>query len=138
MKQKLNAYYFGGLSLIVLIAAGIPILFFKDYFNSLVVLAGVFVLATVSILSFMVAGRSVGHENPNRFVRGVMLGTMLKFFFCIIAVVVWLFLYKETFDKSVLFLFMAYYFVFTVFESILLSNEAKKSVAQRKLDKSSM
>ena len=92
----------------------------NGYFTRNVILIGTCVLAGISILSYYISSRNVNSDNPNQFVRGVMGGTFLKFFLCIVAAAIFIFLMKKNLHKPDLFLLMFFYLVFTVLETGLL------------------
>jgi hypothetical protein len=98
------------------------------YFNRQVIIAGTLVLALISLMTFLIVSRTVDHDNPNRFVRGVMGGTFLKFFLCIIAAGILLFIYKKQLHKPDLFLLMFVYIVYTVVETAVLSKVSKQVI----------
>ena len=92
----------------------------NGYFTRNVILIGTCVLAGISILSYYISSRNVNSDNPNQFVRGVLGGTFLKFFLCIVAAAIFIFLMKKNLHKPDLFLLMFVYLVFTVLETGLL------------------
>jgi len=92
----------------------------NGYFTRNVILIGTCVLAGISILSYYISSRNVNTDNPNQFVRGVMGGTFLKFFLCIVAAAIFIFLMKKNLHKPDLFFLMFVYLVFTVLETGLL------------------
>jgi len=92
----------------------------NGYFTRNVILIGTCVLAGISILSYYISSRNVNTDNPNQFVRGVMGGTFLKFFLCIVAAAIFIFLMKKNLHKPDLFLLMFVYLIFTVLETGLL------------------
>jgi len=92
----------------------------NGYFTRNVILIGTCVLAGISILSYYISSRNVNSDNPNQFVRGVMGGTFLKFFLCIVAAAIFIFLMKKNLHKPDLFFLMFVYLVFTVLETGLL------------------
>jgi hypothetical protein len=83
-------------------------------------------VAAISFLSYFISARSVNSDNPNKFVRGVMGGTFLKFFLCIVAVGILLFLLQKKLHKPDLFLLMFVYLVYTVVETGLLFTLSRK------------
>ena len=84
-------------------------------------------LAVISLLSAMLVLRSIKNDNPNAFVRAKMTGTMIKFFACILALLVYVFLNDRTLPhKPSLFLFVGMYIVYAIIESAYLSKVARK------------
>lgn len=87
---------------------------------------GIVFLAMISLLTFFLSARFVNAENPNRFVRGIMGATFLKFFLCIIAALIWLLKSGRHLNKPDLFALMGVYIAYTVLESYMLSTASRK------------
>lgn len=122
-----NKFYF----LLVIITCALLVIeyFLSDqnlYFTRNIVFAGTLIVAAISALSYFIASRSVDNENPNRFVRGVMGGTFLKFFLCIVAAVIFVFVVKKNLHKPDLYLLMFVYLIYTVAETAFLYSISKK------------
>jgi hypothetical protein len=115
-----RSYLIFALTTIVLLAVEILLSAPDGYFTRNIILYGTLVVAAISFLSYLISARSVNSKNPNEFVRGVMGGTFLKFFLCIVAVGVLLFLLQKKLHKPDLFLLMFVYLVYTVVETGLL------------------
>jgi hypothetical protein len=111
---------------IVLLAVEILLSAPDGYFTRNIILYGTLVVAAISFLSYFISARSVNSDNPNKFVRGVMGGTFLKFFLCIVAVGILLFLLQKKLHKPDLFLLMFVYLVYTVVETGLLFTLSRK------------
>lgn len=92
-----------------------------------VFLTGILFMAIISLSTFLFSARFVNAENPNRFVRGIMGGTFLKFFLCIIAALVWLLKSGKHLHKPDLFALMGVYILYTVLESYVLSGATKSA-----------
>lgn len=90
-------------------------------------LGGVVFLALVSLQTFFLSIRFVNAKNPNRFVRGIMGATFLKFFLCIIAAIIWLMRSGKQLNKPDLFALMGVYIAYTILESLVLSARSKRS-----------
>lgn len=101
----------------------------EGYLSRNVILPGIIILASISIISFLVSERSLMHDNPNRFVRGVMASTFLKFFLCILSVGVLLFSLKQKLHKPDLFTLMGVYMIYSIVEAWILSQAARKKNA---------
>lgn len=86
---------------------------------------GTLVLAFIAFLSFFFTEKSISHENPNRFVRGVMLATIIKFFLCIIGVAALLLTLRKNLHKPDLFLLMFVYLIYAAIESVIMSKLAR-------------
>ncbi len=93
----------------------------NQYFTRVIVMSGTIALAFISVLTYYISSRSVGSDNPHRFVRGVMSGTFIKFFLCIMAVGILLFVTHKKLHKPDLFLLMFVYIIYTVIETAMLS-----------------
>ena len=121
-----KSYLIFALTTIVLLAVEILLSAPDGYFTRAIILYGTLVVAAISFLSYFISARSVNSDNPNKFVRGVMGGTFLKFFLCIVAVGVLLFLLQKKLHKPDLFLLMFVYLVYTVVETGLLFTLSRK------------
>ena len=121
-----KSYFIFALTTIVLLAVEILFSAPDGYFTCTIILYGTLVVAAISFLSYFISARSVNSDNPNKFVRGVMGGTFLKFFLCIVAVGVLLFLLQKKLHKPDLFLLMFVYLVYTVVETGLLFTLSRK------------
>ncbi|MBL7765087.1 MAG: hypothetical protein JNJ58_03265 [Chitinophagaceae bacterium] len=103
----------------------------QGYLSRNVMIPGIIILAIISILSFLVSERSLLHDNPNRFVRGVMASTFLKFFLCILSVGILLFSLKQKLHKPDLFALMGVYMIYSIVEAWILSQAARKKNASK-------
>ena len=121
-----KSYLIFALTTIVLLAVEILLSAPDGYFTRAIILYGTLVVAAISFLSYFISARSVNSDNPNKFVRGVMGGTFLKFFLCIVAVGILLFLLQKKLHKPDLFLLMFVYLVYTVVETGLLFTLSRK------------
>jgi hypothetical protein len=121
-----RSYLIFALTTIVLLAVEILLSAPDGYFTRNIILYGTLVVAAISFLSYFISARSVNSKNPNEFVRGVMGGTFLKFFLCIVAVGILLFLLQKKLHKPDLFLLMFVYLVYTVVETGLLFTLSRK------------
>ena len=108
----------------MLIFAGAPL------FTPTVTLLGIAFVALVSLVSYGFASKSINDPNPNKFVRVVMSMTMIKFFVCLIGAGAMIFTLKKELNKPDLYLLMGVYLVYSIMESIFLSQLAR----QRKTD----
>jgi hypothetical protein len=95
-------------------------------FTRMVTMCSTLFLALITFLSFYFTHASIMHENPNKFIRGVMAGTMIKFFACIAGVTVLLFTLKKELHKPDLFLLMFVYMIYATIEAVTLSKLNKK------------
>ncbi|GBL35620.1 hypothetical protein EMGBS15_12150, partial [Filimonas sp.] len=109
--MKNNAYLVFTLTTLLLLTTEYFLSAPDGYFTRVIVLAGTGVVGAISFLSYFISSRSVNSENPSQFVRGVMGGTFLKFFLCIVAVAVLLFTTQKKLHKPDLFLLMFVYLI---------------------------
>ena len=93
----------------------------EGLFTGSVVQIGTLILAVIAFLSFYFTEKSISHENPNKFVRGVMLATLIKLFLCIIGVGVLLVTLRKDLHKPDLFLLMFVYMIFSSVEAVIMS-----------------
>lgn len=91
-------------------------------FTRSVVQIGTLILAIIAFLSFYFTEKSITHENPNKFVRGVMLATIIKLFLCIIGVGVLLVTLRKDLHKPDLFLLMFVYMIYSTVEAVIMSS----------------
>lgn len=125
MKQKF--YLVLTLTTIALLIANYFLSGEGQIFNRQIILGGTLFLYLVTLLSFFLTVRLLNHENPNKFVRGVMSGTMLKFFVCMIAAIVVLFTMKGIIHKQDIFLLMFVYAILTSIETIMMAKLSRQS-----------
>lgn len=91
-------------------------------FTRSVVQIGTLILAIIAFLSFYFTEKSITHENPNKFVRGVMLATIIKLFLCIIGVGILLVTLRKDLHKPDLFLLMFVYMIYSTVEAVIMSS----------------
>ena len=91
-------------------------------FTRSVVQIGTLILAIIAFLSFYFTEKSITHENPNKFVRGVMLATIIKLFLCIIGVGILLVTLRKDLHKPDLFLLMFVYMIYLTVEAVIMSS----------------
>ena len=123
MKHKFNLIL--AITTIVLLATEYFLSSTGGIFTRSITQIGTLVLALIAFLSFYFTEKSISHENPNRFVRGVMLATIIKFFLCIIAVGIMLVTLRKDLHKPDLFLLMFVYMIYAVIESVIMSQLAR-------------
>ena len=93
----------------------------EGLFTRSVVQIGTLILAVIAFLSFYFTEKSISHENPNKFVRGVMLATLIKLFLCIIGVGVLLVTLRKDLHKPDLCLLIFVYMIFSSVEAVIMS-----------------
>jgi hypothetical protein len=97
----------------------------KNGFDQGVLIVGNLILFTVTLLSFWISLRNLKSEDPNKFVRGAMMNTMLKIFICAIAAFIYIFSFRNQLNKPALFACIALYFIYTLFEVSILTRLLK-------------
>jgi hypothetical protein len=96
------------------------------WFTPLTVTIGTVFLSGITMATYLMAIRVVQDENPNRFVRTMMLGTMLKFFAAVLGAGFLIFLKGKALHKPDLYLLMGLYLVLTLMEAGFLSQAARR------------
>ena len=94
----------------------------EGLFTRSVVQIGTLILAIIAFLSFYFTEKSITHQNPNKFVRGVMLATIIKLFLCIIGVGILLVTLRKDLHKPDLFLLMFVYMIYSTIEAVIMSS----------------
>jgi hypothetical protein len=107
----------------VMYLAGAPL------FTPSVTIMGILFLVAVSLSTYSLAARSVNDPNPNKFVRMVMATTMIKFFICVLGAGAMILILRKNLHKPDLYLLMGIYLVYSIMESIFLSQLARKNKA---------
>jgi hypothetical protein len=91
-----------------------------------VLIIGNLVLFGASLLSFLLARRSLRSANPNAFVRAMYMSFMIKFFICAGAAFIYIMSAKKDVNKPALFICMGLYIVYTFIEVSSLTKLLKK------------
>jgi hypothetical protein len=99
----------------------------NEPFTRIVVMTGTLIVAIIMLVSYMISVRNLLDSNPNRFVRGIMGGTFLKFMLSIVAVSILLFSVRDKLHKPDLFLLMGVYLLFSMVETAFLSIVSRKN-----------
>ena len=99
----------------------------NEPFTRIVVMMGTGIVAIIMLVSYMISVQNLLDSNPNKFVRGIMGGTFLKFMLSIVAVAVLLFSVREKLHKPDLFLLMGVYLLFSMVETAFLSIISRKN-----------
>jgi hypothetical protein len=97
----------------------------RNGFDQGVLIVGNLILFAVTLLSFWVSLRTLKSADPNKFVRGAMINTMLKLFICAIAAFVYIFSFRDQLNKPALFTCVGLYFIYTFFEVSILTRILK-------------
>src|SRR5436190_20276925 len=83
----------------------------RNGFDQEVLIIGNLVLFIVTALSFIIGKKTLRSSNPNAFVRGIMISTMMKLFVCAIAAFVYIMIFKSQLSKPSLILCMGLYII---------------------------
>ncbi len=95
-------------------------------FDQSVLIVGNLVVFAATIFSFLLAKRGLRSENPHAFVRSVYLSIMIKLFICLIAAVIYIFIFRKNLNKPALFACMGLYLVYTFMEVSVLTKLLKE------------
>jgi len=95
-------------------------------FDQSVLIIGNLVLFIATLVSFVFAKRGLRSENPQAFVRSVYLSIMIKLFICLIAALVYIFLFRKNLNRPALFTCMGLYLVYTFIEVSVLTKMLKQ------------
>jgi hypothetical protein len=98
----------------------------KNGFDQEVLIVGNAILFAGTLLSFFLLKSGLKASNPNVFVRRMYLSTMLKLFGYIIAVFIYISLFRDTLNKPALLVCMGLYFVYTLLEVAILTRLMKQ------------
>lgn len=101
----LNAFFISGKSMLARWGA-----------DQNVLIIGNLILFLVTIVSALIAIRSLKSTNPHAFVRGVFGSITIKLFACMIAALVYIAIYKKDLNKPALFTLMGLYLLYTFIE----------------------
>jgi hypothetical protein len=70
----------------------------------------------INILVYAMQKKALKNANPNVFIRSVMAGMMIKMAICIIAIMIYALVFKNTFSKYSVFAAMFLYFIYLAVE----------------------
>jgi len=113
----------------MLLLAGLSVFLYQrdQHYDIAALLAGLAILAAVTFFSFFTISKGIQSNNPHALIRAKYTGTMIKFFTCIAALLIYIFVNERHVHKPSLFLFMGMYIVFAALEAIPLSRLAKRN-----------
>lgn len=116
------------LALAALIFAG-NIFYTGKGIDYLVLMGGNCLFFLVSLFVFRMQYVAMYNSNPQVFVRSVMVGTIIKVFACLIAVVAYYFISKSAFNKPAVYISMIFYIVYLVVEvrTVMKLNKTKNA-----------
>jgi predicted membrane channel-forming protein YqfA (hemolysin III family) len=105
----------------------------KYGFDQSVLIIGNLILFGATLLSFFFAKRGLTSSNTQAFVRSVYLSIMVKLFVCIIAALIYIFMFRENLNRPALFTCMGLYLIYTLIEVSILTKmlKEKKNAQER-------
>ncbi len=83
----------------------------------------------ISLISFSIQRRGMMHKNPHVFVRTVTGSMMIKMLFCMIAVIAYVYLSGDGFNKRAVFISLFLYLVYLFTEVVVVMKMNKKKHA---------
>lgn len=89
-------------------------------------MTGNVLMAGLSLLTYFIVQKQI-KSRPQAFVRGVYSATFLKLMICMVAVLIYVMLYRKTIHKPSLFVLFGIYAVYTAIETITLQKLAKQT-----------
>ena len=98
----------------------------RSGFDQSVLIVGNAVLFASTLVSFVFAKQGLRSENPQAFVRSVYLSIMIKLFICVIAAVIYIFLFRRNINRPALFTCMGLYLIYTFIEVSVLTKILKE------------
>jgi len=98
----------------------------RSGFDQSVLIIGNLILFAATLVSFVFARRGLRSENPQAFVRSVYMSIMIKLFICVIAAVIYIFLFRKNLNRPALFTCMGLYLVYTFIEVSVLTKTLKE------------
>jgi hypothetical protein len=101
----------------------------KRSLDNTVLLSANLLFFTINLLIFFLQKRGVKNPNPNVFVRAVLGGTMIKMAVCIIAVMLYVLLWRDSFSKMSVFAAMFLYLIYLAVEVAAASKMNKQKDA---------
>ena len=96
--------------------------------NSVLIIANLLFFA-ITLVAFFMQQKALKNSNPNVFVRSVMGGMMIKMAICIVAVFVYAFAFKESFNKRTIIAAMFLYLIYLAAEVLVATKLNKQSNA---------
>ena len=83
-------------------------------------------LFCLSTLILRIQQKGLNNKNPNAFIQSIMLGMLLKMFVCVIAVLIYVLMYKSGINKNGLLLSMFLYLIYLAVEVSAISKINKQ------------
>ncbi|MEO6537868.1 MAG: hypothetical protein ABIT07_06550 [Ferruginibacter sp.] len=84
---------------------------------------------SVAALVFFLQKKGFKNSNPNKFVRSILTGMMVKMFFCVVAVLIYTIAIGDGFNKKAVFISLFFYLIYLAVEVKVLMKLNKQSHA---------
>ncbi len=102
--------------------------FLQNYNIDATVLFGANLLyVCIGILVFFIQKNALQNSNPNVFIRSVILGMMIKMFSTVLAVLAYVVLVGQVYNKKAVFISLFMYLAYLATEVIIISKENKRN-----------
>lgn len=101
----------------------------RYHIDKMVILGANALFFVISLISFYIQKRGMQNKNPHVFVRSVTGGMMIKMFFCILAVIAYVFYSGDSFNKRGVFISLFLYLVYLFTEVVVVMKLNKKQHA---------
>lgn len=101
-------------------------LHFSESFNLTHLLIGNNIFFILTLISYAISYKATQSTNNSAFVRGALGGTFFKFLVAIAVSAIYLMLFKKEIRVSNIMVFMGIYIVYTVVETVFLSQAARQ------------
>jgi hypothetical protein len=98
----------------------------RSGFDQGVLIIGNLILFAATLVSFVFARQGLRSENPQAFVRSVYMSIMIKLFICVIAALIYIFLFRKDVNRAALFTCMGLYLIYTFIEVSVLTKMLKE------------
>ena len=83
------------------------------------------IMAVLTFVSYLLVNRKL-NQRPQAFVTGVYSASLLKLMACMVAILVYVMIYRSHIHKPSVFVLFGIYGVYTFWETIILSKMARK------------
>ncbi|NSL88207.1 hypothetical protein ECE50_015300 [Chitinophaga sp. Mgbs1] len=85
-----------------------------------VLMAGNLVMALITLASYLMSRKGLASSNHNAFIRAVYGSTLSKLLLCVAGIAIYVLAYRPDVSKLTIFILLALYLIYTVFETISL------------------
>jgi hypothetical protein len=113
----------------IAVMVGISLYLFKQdaHYDIVALMGGIALLTGVTLLSYFIIRKGLQSSNAYAMTRAQYTATMIKFFACVAALLIYIFVNGRVVHKPSLFLFLGMYVVFASIEAITLARIAKNN-----------